>query len=422
MDKKHENISEDVMIEINHLSKVYHLYDKPIDRLKEALSFTHKCYHKEHYALHDLNLKISKGESVGIVGVNGSGKSTLLKIITGVLNPSDGEVKTNGKIAALLELGAGFNPEYTGIENIYLNGTMMGYTEAEMKERVQAIVEFADIGEFVNQPVKTYSSGMFARLAFAVSINVDPEILIVDEALSVGDTRFQVKCIDKMKELKNNGTTILFVSHAIEQIKRFCNRAIWIKKGEIVEDGEASQVVDLYDNYMKFGEKILEENQEVSVSDEKADFEVPMDKSILASIYNVKINKTMFKTFEKLEVSIIYDIYEEVIQGFLLGVAIYSRDRKDYIFGPNTHLDKKEIPNTKGRHKIKYTIPSLSLMNGDYAIDVGIFNNEGIVNFDYKMSAKEFAIANTYFSEGKVYLEHEWSIENLEEEGKDDRI
>ena len=244
MEKQQETGTEDIMIEINQLSKVYHLYEKPIDRLKEALSITKKVYHNEHYALSDINLKIKKGESIGIVGTNGSGKSTLLKIITGVLNPSKGEVKTNGKIAALLELGAGFNPEYTGIENIYLNGTMMGYTEAEMKQRVQAIVDFADIGDFVNQPVKTYSSGMFARLAFAVSINVEPEILIVDEALSVGDMRFQVKCIEKMKELKESGTTILFVSHATEQIKRFCTRAVWLKNGQVKEDGEASQIVD----------------------------------------------------------------------------------------------------------------------------------------------------------------------------------
>ena len=186
-------------IEVRDLSKVYYLYDKPSDRIRETFSIRKKKYSKEHYALKNINLKINKGESIGIVGTNGSGKSTLLKLVTGVVTPTTGTIKTDGKIAALLELGAGFNPEYTGIENIYLNGTMMGYTEEEMKKRVPDIIEFADIGEFINQPVKSYSSGMFARLAFAVSINVEPDILIVDEALSVGDTRFQVKCIDKMR-------------------------------------------------------------------------------------------------------------------------------------------------------------------------------------------------------------------------------
>lgn len=242
----------------------------------ETFSIRKKKYSKEHYALKNINLKINKGESIGIVGTNGSGKSTLLKLVTGVVTPTTGTIKTDGKIAALLELGAGFNPEYTGIENIYLNGTMMGYTEDEMKKRVPDIIEFADIGEFINQPVKAYSSGMFARLAFAVSINVEPDILIVDEALSVGDTRFQVKCIDKMRELQESGTTILFVTHAIEQIKRFCTRAIWIKNGELIEDGEASQVVDLYDNFMKYGEKKIEK-----VNNEE-EFSLPDNSDYLA--------------------------------------------------------------------------------------------------------------------------------------------
>lgn len=236
----------ETIIDIKHLNKVYNLYDKPIDRLKEVLSPTHKSYHREHYALNDISLEIKKGESVGIVGKNGSGKSTLLKIITGVLNPTSGEMNVQGKISALLELGAGFNPEYTGIENIYLNGTMMGYSKAEMDEKVDDIIAFADIGDFINQPVKTYSSGMFARLAFAVSINVEPEILIVDETLSVGDTRFQIKCMDKMKEMMEGGTTVLFVSHDINAIRRFCTRCIWINEGKMKEVGSVNMVSDHY--------------------------------------------------------------------------------------------------------------------------------------------------------------------------------
>lgn len=412
MEKQQETGTEDIMIEINQLSKVYHLYEKPIDRLKEALSITKKVYHNEHYALSDINLKIKKGESIGIVGTNGSGKSTLLKIITGVLNPSKGEVKTNGKIAALLELGAGFNPEYTGIENIYLNGTMMGYTEAEMKQRVQAIVDFADIGDFVNQPVKTYSSGMFARLAFAVSINVEPEILIVDEALSVGDMRFQVKCIEKMKELKESGTTILFVSHATEQIKRFCTRAVWLKNGQVKEDGEASQIVDLYENFMKYGEKVLKAEEETNKeeTEKETDLKTPVNQDIVASIVDVKINKQFFHTFENLEVQIEYEIYDEIVDNFLVGAAIYTKDRKQYIFGPNTYLDKTEVPNKKGKHKIQYVIPKIALMSGDYVLDVGIFSNEGLVNFDYKMGCEQFTVTNEYISEGQFYLEHEWKV------------
>ena len=391
-------------IEVRDLSKVYHLYNKPSDRIRETFSIRKKKYSKEHYALKNINLKINKGESIGIVGTNGSGKSTLLKLVTGVVTPTTGTIKTDGKIAALLELGAGFNPEYTGIENIYLNGTMMGYTEEEMKKRVPDIIEFADIGEFINQPVKSYSSGMFARLAFAVSINVEPDILIVDEALSVGDTRFQVKCIDKMRELQESGTTILFVTHAIEQIKRFCTRAIWIKNGELIEDGEASQVDDLYDNFMKYGEKKIEK---VNNEDE---FRLPENSDYLAVIQKVSINKNMFKTFEKLEVEVTYDVYDNHMEDLQVGVAFYSLDRKIYVFGPNTNLDKISVPQKQGRHVVKYIVPELMLMGGDYTVDVGIFNSGGIVNLDYKNNCEGFSVANEYFSEGMFYLKHEWQI------------
>ena len=200
-------------ISVQDVTKVYRLYDKPIDRLKESMSISHKNYHRDFYALKGLSFQVKKGETVGIIGTNGSGKSTILKIITGVLTPTSGEVNVDGKISALLELGAGFNMDYTGIENVYMNGTMMGYTKKEMDEKLQDILDFAEIGDFVYQPVKTYSSGMFVRLAFALAINVDPEILIVDEALSVGDVFFQSKCYRRMEEIRKKGTTILMVTH-----------------------------------------------------------------------------------------------------------------------------------------------------------------------------------------------------------------
>lgn len=236
----------DIAIKIENLSKVYKLYDKPIDRLKESLSISKKKYSKEHYALNNISFEINKGETVGIIGTNGSGKSTLLKIITGVLTQSAGNIEVNGKISALLELGAGFNPEYTGIENVYLNGTMMGYTREEMEQKVNYILEFADIGHFIDQPVKTYSSGMFARLAFAVAINVEPDILIVDEALSVGDVFFQNKCFKKFEELKENNSTILFVSHDISSIKQMCQRVLWINNGIQKMFGDKEEVCQAY--------------------------------------------------------------------------------------------------------------------------------------------------------------------------------
>mgnify|MGYP004544052077 FL=1 len=228
------------------LTKMYKLYDKPSDRLKEALGLTRKKLYKEHYALRDVNFDIQEGECVGIIGTNGSGKSTILKIITGVLTPTQGEVKVDGRISALLELGAGFNMEYSGLENVYLNGTMIGFSKEEIDARLDDILEFADIGDFIHQPVKTYSSGMFVRLAFAVAINIDPEILVVDEALSVGDVFFQAKCYHKFEEFKKQGKTILFVSHDLSSVSKYCDRVILLNKGVKLDEGSPKQMVDLY--------------------------------------------------------------------------------------------------------------------------------------------------------------------------------
>jgi teichoic acid transport system ATP-binding protein len=234
------------VIEVKNLTKVYHLYEKPQDRLKEALHPLKKQYHHDFYAMHDVSLTIYKGETVGIIGKNGAGKSTLLKMITGVLTPTFGTIKTSGTIASLLELGAGFNPEMNGLENIYLNGTLMGFTKEQIDTKVDAILAFADIGEFIHQPVKMYSSGMFSRLAFSISVNVEPDILIVDEALSVGDMAFQMKCFNKFKEFQANGGTILFVTHGLDTVIRYCNRGVVIDQGKIVFDSTPKLAVDAF--------------------------------------------------------------------------------------------------------------------------------------------------------------------------------
>ncbi|SEQ87239.1 teichoic acid transport system ATP-binding protein [Lachnospiraceae bacterium NE2001] len=243
-------MSDEIAIKIKDVTKLYKLYDKPTDRLKESLGLSKKQRYKEHYALHNVSFEVKRGECVGIIGTNGAGKSTILKIITGVLNPTAGEVEINGRISALLELGAGFNMEYTGIENVYLNGTMIGFTKEEIDAKLQDILEFADIGDFVHQPVKTYSSGMFVRLAFAVAINIDPEILIVDEALSVGDVFFQLKCFKKFEEFKKQGKTILFVSHDLSSIERYCDRAVLMDHGRNVAEGVPIDIINKYKKIM----------------------------------------------------------------------------------------------------------------------------------------------------------------------------
>ena len=260
-------MDKNLAISVQGVSKIYKLYDKPIDRLKEAVSLTHKSYHRDFFALSDISFEVRKGQTVGIIGTNGSGKSTILKIITGVLSPTTGTAEVSGNISALLELGAGFNSEYTGLENIYMNGTMMGFSRQEMERRMDDILRFADIGDFVNQPVKTYSSGMFVRLAFALAINVDPEILIVDEALSVGDVFFQAKCYRRMEEMMKNGTTILMVSHDMGSIIKYCDKVVLLNRGHFVAQGEAGKMVDLYKKILanqtdELAEALIEEKKE----------------------------------------------------------------------------------------------------------------------------------------------------------------
>lgn len=404
----------ELIIEVNNLNKIYKLYDQPIDRMKEALNFSHKKYHREHYALDNISFKVYKGDNIGIIGSNGAGKSTLLKLITGILTPNSGSVNVKGKISALLELGAGFNPEYTGIENIYLNGTMMGFKKEEMDIKIKPIIEFASIGEFINQPVKTYSSGMFARLAFAVAINVEPDILIVDETLSVGDTRFQIKCMNKMKEMIDGGTTILFVSHDINTIKRFCNKAIWLNKGKIQDIGEVNLVCDEYLDFLKIGE-ILDaslniENSEVSNNnlppftpgDNIAEI---MDFRVLNSKNDVVCE---FKLDEYIKIELIYDVYDSSINKPVIGVAIRGID-DDYVCGLNTMIDKVKIPWKYGRNKFQLEYPlGIRAVGGKYYFDAAIYDETATVPLQYISMIRKFTIISGYEGEGRYIIPHNW--------------
>jgi ABC-type polysaccharide/polyol phosphate transport system ATPase subunit len=234
------------MISVQNISKLYRIYDNPAGRLKEILLRGRRKYHRDFWALQEVSLEVNTGETVGIIGRNGAGKTTLLQIIAGVMQPTQGEVSVEGRVTALLELGSGFNPEYTGRENILLSGQILGFSEAEMRQRLDVIVQFAELEAFVDQPVKTYSTGMLMRLAFASAIHVDPDVLIVDEALSVGDVYFQRKSLDRMEYFRKSGKTVLFVSHDPMLIQRFCTRAVWIEQGRVARSGEAREVVTAY--------------------------------------------------------------------------------------------------------------------------------------------------------------------------------
>ncbi len=366
-------------IQVKHLDKMYKLYNKPSDRLKEALGF--KVPVREHYALRDVSFEVKRGETVGIIGTNGSGKSTILKIITGVLNPTGGEVVVDGRISALLELGAGFNMEYTGIENVYLNGTMMGFSREEIDARLQDILDFADIGDFVHQPVKAYSSGMFVRLAFAVAINIDPEILIVDEALSVGDVFFQAKCYRKFEEFKKMGRTILFVSHDLSSIARYCDRVVLLNKGVKLEEGSPKQMVDMYKQLLvgqdPAKQQIQEEKPKESWSEE---FQVNPNMleygSKLAEITDFAVIDDKGRSTNTIEKGSTFQIRMKVVFHEAIQEPIMAYTFKDIkgteITGTNTMFEKMHIEHSDEGDICTVTFTQkMFLQGGEYLLAFG---------------------------------------------------
>ncbi len=296
---------KDVIIELSEVSKSYKLYKTPGDRLKEALHPFKKKYHEDFFALKDISFDIQKGEMVGVLGKNGSGKSTLLKLIARVLVPSSGSVKVTGNISALLELGAGFNPNFTGMQNIYFYGTILGFSREEMNAKIDSILAFADIGKFIHQPIKTYSSGMRARLAFAVSTEVDPEILIIDEVLAVGDMRFAAKCLRRMHEIREQDKTVILVTHDASKVAVFCDRAIWLKDGAIEAIGDAKYITEQYRDYMLMDtvayEKLNPTEKDISVDRQDNTYVPVEEKKPLPEETSQGIETEEIGTIQKLE-------------------------------------------------------------------------------------------------------------------------
>lgn len=407
-------MSSDIAIKLHNVSKSYQMFESPQDRLKQFLFSKKRKYYKEFWALKSVSFELKKGECLGIIGRNGSGKSTLLQIITGTLNKTDGFMDINGKIAALLELGSGFNPDFTGRENVYMNGTIMGLSIQEIEEKMSSIERFADIGHFIDQPVKVYSSGMFVRLAFACAIHVDPDILIVDEALAVGDLRFQLKCIKKMNEFKQQGKTILFVSHDVYSVRNFCDRAIWMKDGKIHMQGNVHEVTDKYQDFMKSGMEMDEPGNETSTQAGEVNAE---QICIINKHKFMKENgeeATEFIFGEKITVSIEYTLNAKV-EGLVGGIAIYDA-QGTYVCGLNTKLDNVILPQEPGKYKLNLMYEDVTLMPGTYYIDAGFYEKTGIVNLDYKKKFAKFTISSEdYFAEGLTYLKHNWTLEGDKE-------
>lgn len=391
-------MKQDYAIRVSDVTKIYRLYDKPSDRLKESLGLTKKKKYKEYYALSGLSFDVGRGECVGIIGTNGAGKSTILKIITGVLSPTSGNVEINGRISALLELGAGFNMEYTGIENVYLNGMMIGFSREEIDAKLDEIIRFADIGDFINQPVKTYSSGMFVRLAFAVAINIDPEILIVDEALSVGDVFFQSKCYHKFEEFKKAGKTILFVSHDLGSIQKYCTKVILLNHGKKVAEGSPKDMIDLYKKILVHQDpeslqKEAEEKAETAAGG-KQDAGSGSDSAVWKEKIVINPNKNEYGN-RKAEMTDfgVFDAGGNITtmlekgSGFEIRIRVhFNQDVDDPIYafaiknvrgvtltGTNSMYEKYDTGKRKAGDNVEviYRIPQMNLQGGEYLLSLG---------------------------------------------------
>ena len=381
----------EVVVKAEHITKEYKLYNSEMDRLKEAFNPFKKSYHKPFFALKDVNFQITKGEKVGIIGANGAGKSTLLKILTDVLTQTDGALEINGSVAALLELGAGFNPNYTGIENIKLNTALMGINPDDLDDKIQKIVDFADIGDFINQPVKNYSSGMFVRLAFATQIFSEPDILIVDEALSVGDIRFQQKCYRAMDQLMKDKTVIL-VTHDTAAVTRFCKRVIWMDHGQVQFDGETAEGLKLYQDHLiklaiaenDFDQSYVDSSKSIAVSDSVSDISDIPDVQ-LTSQPKGNGEASIIKCAVVNEVGEITDIvepqqkikcvfvaqYKQKVQRPILGMEVFDR-LGNVIFSVNTEMIGVQLPEASGIVRYDFSIKVPRLNQGEYTISPGL--------------------------------------------------
>jgi len=384
-------------IETVNLSKIFRLYSTPMDRLKEALNPFGRSYHQDFAALSDVNIRVDHGQCVGIIGLNGAGKSTLLQLIAGVLTPTAGAVHVNGKIAALLELGAGFNPEFTGRENINFQCSIMGYKRHEIDEMTPAIIDYADIGDFIDQPVKTYSSGMYVRLAFAVAINVNPDILIVDEALAVGDIRFQAKCMAKIRDFRRAGKSMLFVSHDPGAVKSLCDKSYLLDRGRVVDEGDPDKVFNYYNSLVAERDNAaahLDAHQKVAMRQRSGNGRIRIEEVKIVDDSGVSSDTFVNGCRSRIEMQA--HVHADT-DNPTFGILIRDRLGND-VFGINNHHMGQETGFLKAnsRIKIKYDLP-LDLGAGVYNVSVAAHAGEAHIeeNFDWINEALVFRVILT---------------------------
>ncbi|MCI9538622.1 MAG: ABC transporter ATP-binding protein [Eubacterium sp.] len=405
-------------IEVNHVTKSFKVYLDKGNTLKEKVLFKKRRRYEERNVLKDISFQVKKGEAVGLIGHNGCGKSTTLKLLTRIMYPDAGEIKMSGRVSSLIELGAGFHEDMSGRENIYINASIFGLSRKEIDERMEAIINFSELQDFIDNPVRTYSSGMYMRLAFSVAINVDADILLVDEILAVGDVNFQAKCFNRLREIKGQGTTIVIVSHSMDQIEQICDRSIWIHEGDIRRQGRPRDVHPEYLDFM--GEKRQEraEKEKEEAPQEKTE---PIAKEEKrwgngdARIRKVMISgrdgreRSVIKTDEQVTISIKYEI-KNTVEDAVIGIGFFRSDGVQ-CYGTNTRIDK--LPEFKlvrdGVAEVK--IASLNLIPGQYLLDVAIESQIGIA-VDYFREAYRFEVFSDVSDVGVARIAHQWNISN----------
>ena len=424
------------VIKVNDVHKKFKVYHDKGRSLKEKILFRNRNYYEERWVLNGISFEVKKGEAVGLIGHNGCGKSTLLKLLTKIIYPDSGSIEMTGRVSSLIELGAGFHPDMSGRENIYTNASIFGLTKKETDKRISDIIKFSELEEFIDNPVRTYSSGMYMRLAFAVAINVDADILLIDEILAVGDAAFQAKCFNKLRDIKAKGTTIVIVSHSLGQIEQICDRSIWIDNGKIRMENYPREVHPYYLEFM--GER---QNREVVESVEKNDDESPTEENNIAEVSEdqavadetkkeaVKsknrwgngeaqiskvsmkkngVDSSTFKTGDDISIEIDY-ITKIAIKSAVIGIGIFRNDNF-HCYGTNTNIDHIKNMELSSKGKIVCDIKNISLMPGEYKLDVAIHTADGF-DYDYYKEARSFVIYSDVQDVGIVRLDHKWILE-----------
>lgn len=399
----------------NGLGKVYKRYARPMDSLKE-LCFKRQ-YHDEFWALRDVNFRCEPGEVFGVVGDNGAGKSTLLKLLAGTMRQTHGELIVKGRVSAILELGSGFHPEYTGLDNIKLGCALLGLNEQQTLEKIPEIIDFSELGDFVKQPVKSYSSGMFVRLAFAVVTSVDPDVLVVDEALSVGDQHFQKKSMDRMMAFKEQGKALIFCSHSLYHVKELCKRAIWLDKGIIKMQGSSAEVIDLYNDHVRQQNRVSVPVQ-VNVVSSSTPVTAPVDNGTLtaylteATLLDVTYDinsKPLYRTGDRFAVKVLAHVQSAVaLDDVHIGIIIKRNDGVQ-CFGVSTVLDGKQLFHVRDRQfGVIYEIPHLSLLSGQFSLEIWLIDSTSAHVYDSMQSCCEFRVSQPNTEVGVAYFEHKW--------------